>query len=349
MPPLDRRSVLQASLAAPALLATAAPPLGPGACRGEQSVGGEAPGPGAPAGGAAPPPAYAAAVGAAGTTARGARYCAFTESFQSWSIPEVCRRFREIGLDGLDLTVRPGGHIAPEDAPRRLPEAARAARGEGLEVMMLSTAIVDADAVSTALLEAAAAEGIGRVKLGYYRYQEFGTLRAQIDAIRRRLEPVIALAARCGVLPCVHIHSGDCIPSGGAAAYLLLKDFAPQSIGAYVDPMHLTIEGGGDGWRQGLDLLRPWLAMSSLKNFRWQPAARDDRGQARWEVRKTPLADGQAPIPAYLAALDALGFAGFFTLHSEYVDGGSWRQLTVEECLQQTRADLQYARRLQGG
>src|SRR5262245_40178148 len=34
-------------------------------------------------------------------------FAAFTESFQSWPIPEVCAKFKAIGLDGLDLTVRP--------------------------------------------------------------------------------------------------------------------------------------------------------------------------------------------------------------------------------------------------
>ncbi|MEX2112055.1 MAG: hypothetical protein WD845_02660, partial [Pirellulales bacterium] len=70
------------------------------------------------------------------------RFAAFTESFQSWPIPEVCAKFKAIGLDGLDLTVRPGGHIEPQDAARKLPDAAKAARDHGLQLSMLTTAIV---------------------------------------------------------------------------------------------------------------------------------------------------------------------------------------------------------------
>jgi sugar phosphate isomerase/epimerase len=273
-------------------------------------------------------------------------FAAFTESFQSWPIPDVCARFKTIGLDGLDLTVRPGGHIQPEDAPRKLPDAAKAARDHGLRLSMLTTAIVTADCQAEELLAAAAASGVDRVKLGYYRYQNFGTLAARIAEIQKQLAGVAKLGAKHGVLPCVHIHSGDTIPSGGAVAYLLLKDFSPREIGAYVDPMHMTVEGGNDGWRQGLDLLAPWIAITSLKNCRQVPTERDEQGQQRFKFEKCPLADGIAPIPQYLARLNELGYLGLYTLHSEYCDGGSWRVLSPDECLEQTRVDLEYAKKL---
>jgi sugar phosphate isomerase/epimerase len=273
-------------------------------------------------------------------------FAAFTESFQGWPIPEVCRRFREIGLDGLDLTVRPGGHIAPEDATKKLPDAVKAARDHGVRLLMLSTAIVEPDEQAEELLAAAAAAGVDRVKLGYFRYTKFGALADQIDDARRRLEGIAKLGAKHGVLPCVHIHSGDTIPSGGAIAYLLLKDFRPGEVGAYVDPMHMTVEGGNDGWRQGLDLLAPWIAISSLKNCKWIATERDAHGQQRYAMRKCPLADGIAPLPEYLAALGQLGYRGLFTLHSEYCDRNSWKVLSADECLTQTRRDLEYGKKL---
>ena len=71
---------------------------------------------------------------------------AFTKSFQDRSIPEVCHIFKQMGLDGLDLTVRPGGHIDPKDVATKLPEAAQAAKAAGTRILFLTTAITAADA-----------------------------------------------------------------------------------------------------------------------------------------------------------------------------------------------------------
>jgi len=135
------------------------------------------------------------------------------------------------------------------------------------------------------------------------------------------------------------------IPASGPIAYLLLRDFTPDEIGAYVDPMHMTIEGGIGGWRQSLDLLAPWIAISSLKNCKWQEEPRDDRGQTLWRVMKCPVSDGIAPMPDYLQALRDLGYRGLYTLHSEYRDRNSWKQLTVDQCFEQTVVDFNYAKR----
>ena len=36
---------------------------------------------------------------------------AFTKSFQDWPIDRVGREFKQLGLDGIDLTVRKGGTL----------------------------------------------------------------------------------------------------------------------------------------------------------------------------------------------------------------------------------------------
>jgi hypothetical protein len=126
--------------------------------------------------------------------------------------------------------------------------------------------------------------------------------------------------------------------------YLLFRDFKPGEVGAYVDPMHMTAEGGLDGWRQGLDLLAPWISLSSVKNSIWVKGDRDKFGQQRWEMKKCPLADGMAPIPDFIATLRKVGYGGLFSLGSEYIDNNSWKTLTADECLEQTRLDLNYVK-----
>lgn len=271
---------------------------------------------------------------------------AFTKSFQDRPVPEVCRIFKGLGLDGLDLTVRPGGHIEPKDVGEELPKAVKAARDNGVAISLLTTAITDADADAERILSTAADLGIRHIKLGYHRYGEFGTLAKQMDDVRKQIEAVAELAGKYKVLPCIHIHSGKFIPSHGTMLYELIRGFSPQEVGAYVDALHMTLEGGREGWRQGLDLLAPWITLAAIKNFVWEQGERDNKGQMRWHTRLVPVADGICPIPDFVGLLKKIGFSGLYSLHSEYKGRHSFKDMSTEECTAQTAEDLKFFRPL---
>ena len=267
----------------------------------------------------------------------------FTKSFQDWPIPKVCAAFAELGVDGLDLTVRPGGHIAPENAAAELPAAVAAAQSEGLKVLFLTTGITDAGPAADRLLGAAADGGVGAVKLGYFR-PDGSPLPDRIDAVRRTLAEVAVLAEKRGVTACLHTHSGDYLPSHGTLLYMLLRDLPPAAVGAYVDTLHMHVEGGDAGWRQGLELVAPWLRLCAVKNYRWEPAGRDGFGMRQWKETVVPIADGVSPIPAFVRELKRRGFAGAFSLHSEYRGGSSFENLDAPGVLAQTREDWAFLR-----
>src|SRR6266700_3931284 len=52
---------------------------------------------------------------------------------------------RDMGFDGCDLSVEPGGHVTPEQVSSDLMRAIEAVNGVGLEVPILSTSIVSAN------------------------------------------------------------------------------------------------------------------------------------------------------------------------------------------------------------
>jgi len=268
---------------------------------------------------------------------------AFTKSFQDWPIPKVCEQFAKLGLDGLDLTVRPGGHIEPENAVAELPGAVAAAEAAGVRVLFLTTGITDAGPQADRLIGAAADNGVTELKLGYFR-QRRAPLATLLDDLRRTIAEIAVLAEKRGVTACVHTHSGEYVPSHGTMLYQLLKDLPPERIGAYVDTLHMHLEGGGAGWRQGLELLAPWLRLCAVKNYRMEPAGRDRFGMAQYKETVVPIADGVSSIPAFLKELKTRGFVGAFSLHSEYRGRMSFRPMNVDQCLEQTRADWAFFR-----
>jgi sugar phosphate isomerase/epimerase len=275
------------------------------------------------------------------------QFVLFTDNLADLSIEAACRAARAAGFDGIDLTLRPGGHVLPENAEMGLAEARRIAEDSGVSIPMVSTAITDPNSPhAEAILAAAAHYGARRVKLGYWPYRPFGDLSKQLDDARRKLDGITRLAAKYHVLPCVHCHSGRFLASGGPLLYLVLQNFPPDRVGAYVDPMHMAVEGGLAGWEMGLDLVAPWLALVGVKNFRWLAAERDSRGQQRYRWQYTPLADGQAPLPEFMAYVRQLRYDGVVSLHSEYKGETSFRRLTTPDLLDQSAADLLYLRSL---
>ena len=116
--------------------------------------------------------------------------CIYSEQFQSLPIPRVCEVFKKIGADGIDLTVRPGGHIKPENAPKELPFAGAAAKEHGLKILMLTTSITSPDRNAEGILAVCQKLGIRNIKMGYYGSGEFGQLKKRLDDSRRQLEAV---------------------------------------------------------------------------------------------------------------------------------------------------------------
>jgi sugar phosphate isomerase/epimerase len=267
------------------------------------------------------------------------KVCTYTEHFQKLPIPEVCKVFKRIGVDGLDLTVRPGGHIEPKDAKDELPKAAKAARDHGLEIMMLTTGISTPDRHAEEIVATCQKLNIERIKLGYFPAGKFGNLAKRLDDVRRQLDAIVKLTAKYGVRACVHVHSGATIPSSGFMLYELIREMPPDRIGAYLDSYHMTITGGAGGWRQAIDLLRPWISLVALKNFQWERVERDDIGQQRWRTNYCRLEDGIAPIPDFVSTIHQSGYRGFYTLHTEY-------RLSVNECIKLTTDDFVYLQKV---
>ena len=104
----------------------------------------------------------------------------------------------------------------------------------------------------------------------------------------------------------------------------------------------MAVEGGLAGWEMGLDLLAPWVALVGVKNFRWEPAGRDERTGQRGSSRRTSRwPTGCAPLPEFFAYLKKpVGYDGVVSVHAEY-KGMNPRQL-----LEQAGRDVEYLRRV---
>lgn len=239
--------------------------------------------------------------------------CLFSKCLASRKWDRLPGRLAELGFSHVDLTVRPGGHVAPERVADELPRAQEALRQAGVRIAMITTEITSVDQPHTqAIVQTAARLGIGFLKLGYYRYASDASVHRTWAEARARLRELVPLLESHKVHAGFHNHSGMNVGSLLWDEWELLRDLDPRWIGSYFDPCHAAIEGAGNGWQIGLNLLASRVTMLAVKDFVWQRRGRE------WRPQFGPLAEGSVRWPDVLATLRKAGFAGPISLHIEY-------------------------------
>ncbi len=257
------------------------------------------------------------------------------------SVSESGDRIAEMGFDGVDLTVRPGGHVLPENVIEALPKAVEILESKGLIVPMITTSITDSkERYAEEIFKAASQCGVKFLKLGYWMYEGFGKLKWQIDKVRSQLEGIFELCAKYDVTAGIHIHSGDYLSANPAILWMLLGDYDPNKLGAYIDPGHMAVEGGLSGWKIGMDLLQEKIRMVAVKDFGWFREIDDKTGQKTWVPRIVPLSEGLVPWQEVFGYLKKIGFDGPISIHSEY------ENVDIGTLISQTKKDLDYIRRI---
>lgn len=264
--------------------------------------------------------------------------CFFTKLFEGRPIEEIGARAAELQFDGIDLLVRRGFAVDPDDAAG-IPTAVRALRGTGLEVPMVTTDITDTTSLpADRMLGACAEAGVRLVRLGHWKYGGETAYADALDAARRDLDQLEQLARKHEVSLAIQLHGGT-IHASGALTSTLLAGRDPARFGAYPDPGNQAVQNGREDWRLTFDVLRPWLRCVGVKNGGWFQGEPNAAGQYMWGSRWLGIAEGMVPWDEICTHLVTTGFEGLLSFHSHYA-------LPYEQVLDQTRSDLRHLRRL---
>ncbi len=270
-----------------------------------------------------------------------------SKPLENLSYEELADTAAELGMDGVDLTVRAPGHVLPERVKTDLPKAARAMRSRGLAIGWLTTAIESAGSPhAEAILATAADLGIMQFKLGYYRYAGFGEMRRQIDAVRAQLRGIERLCLKHNVQAGIHAHYGPTLSATTHVVSLLLEGFDPAAVCYYPDLGHMGIEGSFGGWMHGLDLLADRIDMLALENVAQFREEDPDTGAARWRTKVVPFDQGFVPFPDAFRCLKSIGYTGYASFQAEYRGANSFKDMNQTELLAQVKRDLQYTKQL---
>ena len=252
----------------------------------------------------------------------------FSKMFQPPVVetPEkLCELMKGAGYDGIQWTVRKGGHVEPADAAANLPRLVKIAESFGLKSRSICTDIT-ADAAgkpgltpgAETVLKVAADCGIEMFRPAYFFYDaKTETFSQSLDRIRGGFAALTRLAARTGVKATYQNHS-SWGPSvfGGLVwdVYECIRDLDPADVGLEYDPMHALFETNLS-WSHGLELVAPWITSVDLKDFHYQS---DPKNPKKMKKQMVAAGDGVVPWAETKKLLDANGVKPLYVLHFEY-------------------------------
>lgn len=239
------------------------------------------------------------------------RYVYFTKTLKELDLQGLVAFCKDTGLDGVDLAVRPGYPVNPDNAAKELPQAAKVFQDAGLTIGLVTAATDVNDPAGKAavtLFEASAAAKVPAIKIGYFGY------KAPFDDVlkqaRQKLAGFAKLAEKTGVKACYHTHSGNYLGSNAAGLRLLLQDLDPHHVGVFFDTGHTAI--GGNPARMEVEMVRPWLQLVAIKDMAWQ------KGDKGWKHDVVPAGEGIVVWKDVAAALKDAKFTGTVSVHGEY-------------------------------
>lgn len=202
--------------------------------------------------------------------------------FEKYTPEQLAQTADEIGLH-IELTVRPDGHIKPENAADELPRFVEALAKKNRRILVVAASFTRPDEPHLeSVLRLSRKLGITHYRHRGFKYDLSKPIKPQIANFRSMAKELAAIHRSVGITGLYQNHAGaDYV---GAAIWdidQVLDDISPKDFGLALDTRHLMVEQGL-AWPAAVRMIAPRVSALFVKSFRWD----------RNKPVETPLADG---------------------------------------------------------
>jgi len=241
----------------------------------------------------------------------------FSKHLQWLNYAEMAQVAAQIGFDGVDITVRPGGHVLPERVAEDLPKAVDAVKKAGMNVYMITTAVTDADDPFTdGILKTASALGIQHYRMGWLKYNPQKNIEDSLKDIELQLSKLAAVNKKYSIYGEYQNHSGLYFGAPIWDLYTVLARINSPWLASQYDIFHATVEGA-NSWPIALKMMKPYIKSIDIKDFQWA------KKEGKWMTEVVPLGEGFVDYKSYLTLLKLYGINVPISMHYEYSLGGA--------------------------
>ena len=255
----------------------------------------------------------------------------FTKPFVGLSYQEIAKHVAALGYDGVEVPIRKKEIREGADVIDEIPKMVEAYRNEKLDVVTLTTDIIDVSKASRTeeILRAAQKCGVKRFRMGWYRYDNTKPIWPQLDSFRSKFHDLVTLAKEIGIQPIYQNHSGAKMAGAGIwDIALLMKDYPLSEVAWAFDMMHAKVEGGLS-WPTEFALASDRLGVVQFKNYVWENNV----------PRSVSLATGLVNKES-VDVLKKKGYVGPCLIHIEYLKGDIQQADFLANVIKASKDDL---------
>ncbi len=262
--------------------------------------------------------------------------CIYSKNFQWLEYADLGKLMGEVGFDGINITVRNGGHVAPYDVERKLPEAIQAVQRFGVQVPIITTDILDAeDPLTEPILKTASELGVKYYRMGHYRYNGIQPIDQQIERIKEKMTKLAALNEKYQIKGNYQNVSGDEFGGSVWDVWYVLKDFQSQWIGVQFD-LRNAIAEGEHSWVNDLNLVGKMVQSVVIRDFKWE-----NSGNNSIYAKDVPIGDGIVDFSTYFKSYKGMNSDGPITIQMDYpLFNGQEDQLLEKEKVNIAKTEL---------
>lgn len=269
------------------------------------------------------------------------RISLFSKHLQFLDYNEMAAVVSEIGFDGLDLTVRPKGHVLPERVVDDLPKAVAAMKKYGISPGMMTTNVWDTkNSQQKSVLETASRLGFTHYRTRWLTYPEDRTIEESQAMYGQEAAALEVVNKDLGLIGCYQNHAGNHVGAPIWDLPAILEATKNEYMGCQYDIRHAVVEGGSS-WELGLRRIHPFIKSIVIKDFKWGQV------DGKWKPVNTPLGEGMLDFDRYFSLLKKYQINVPVSLHFEYDLGGAEHGATnlsidKKEVFQQMKKDLTF-------
>jgi len=229
---------------------------------------------------------------------------------------EMVESVKNIGFNGIDLTVRPGGHVLPERVEDDLPKVHEICERVGIKIEMICTDIQNAaDPNTKKILKTASQLGINNYRMGWYYYDKTIDLFENLKIINKKMRELAGINEQYKIKGNYQNHDGIWFGAPIWDLGNILREINSDWLGCQYDILNATIESS-NSWPIGMELVAPYIHTIDIKDAIWTMQEETQK------VRYVPFGLGIVNFKRFRELLNQFQINVPFSLHMEYNLGG---------------------------